>query len=527
VNSRAYRIIFFLLSACILSILVLQAYWIRNFYVQKTEAFDRTVYDALEQLTLKLQEQKNLQAIKMTYFIQNGDTIAKTPSRKMIISSEDNVQIIHKNGNVRTQKFVSVNKGKSGKVSKDSVLITGKDEHINIMLQGKKAKLIVHSSTGKQSLKKGVRQEFGSLGDSSEMQRLVDKMMTEIKIMDTELEVGELEALIKRTLQAKGLFLPVEFSLQKLEQGKKTILAQSKNFSEKNTSYKRDLSTEKIINTHEFLFLQFPDQNNFVLAAMKGSLILTLIFSALIMGIFYYVMRLIWRQKKLSEVKNDFVNNMTHELKTPIATISLALDAIKNPVIKNNEELYTNYTRILKEENQKLNRHVERVLQTAMLDKGELPLHKRPVDISSILRKALDDHKLQVEEKNTKIELHIPDEKLLMEGDEQHLQTLFGNLVDNALKYSSGTCHLTIRVEQNKNELSIYLNDKGIGIAEEYLKKIFDTFYRVQGGNLHDVKGFGLGLSYAKSIVEAHGGTIEVKSELGKGSEFVMRFQTT
>ncbi|PBQ31920.1 hypothetical protein CNR22_09105 [Sphingobacteriaceae bacterium] len=511
-NSRAYKIIFVLLSTCVLFIIGLQGYWIRNFYLQKKEEFNRSIYAALEELDTKFKERKDLQSLKMTYFIQNGDTIAKTPSHKITIitEKEDAIKTFHEQvASLKSSKIFNSSTGKS-----NSIEIKG--TAINIQLGGTKATVkenLVSRTLGANASK--------DLTDSARILSLMNKMLNEIRVIDLDEESPDtVQALIKKTLSNKGIFLPFEFSMQNLAPGKK-ILAQSKGYAEQFKTFARDLSSKRVIYTGEFLFLQFPKLDDYLMAHMRGSLLLSLAFSLIIILVFFYVIKIILAQKKLSDIKNDFVNNITHELKTPIATISLALDAIGNPLIKNNEEKFKDYMRILKEENKKLNGHVERVLQTAVLDKGEIQLDKKQIAVKALLESVILDHRLQIIEQNAEITVDIHQD-LKVWADERHLKTVFSNLLDNALKYSGERSELKISGKKESGKITIQFRDNGIGIDADKQRKIFEKFYRVQGGNLHDVKGFGLGLSYVKSIVEAHGGRVEVRSELGAGSEFVL-----
>lgn len=532
-NARSYKTIFVLLSACILFILVVQAYWLRNFYLQKTEEFERVVYASIEKLKTKLEERRNLQTLKTTYIIVDGKTIAKTPSRKMKVHSESNVRIVNRNEkSMQTEYKVSVsNEDKIG----DSITIDGSEKTVDIRLngaKGKKPKIILYKNNQpNQIVEDGFIKEINHVAKSDVQEingvaKLIDKMITEINVMDTETEDADtLNVLIKRSLNNQGLFLPFEFSIQKHKDSIQLLKVQSDNFSEKLPSYTSDLSEDKIIGSHDRLFLQFPNKQDFVVAGMKKSVVLSLLFSLLVIGTFYYVIRLILKQKKLSEIKNDFINNMTHELKTPIATISLALDAINNPMVKNNHEKFTDYSRILKEENQKLNKHVERVLQMALLDKGELALHFTEVDTIHLINDVVSAYTLQIQEQKAKVEIITSLGSLKMKGDEEHLKVVFSNLLDNALKYSKNSCEISIQLKQINNEIEIIFKDNGIGIDAKNQARIFDKFYREQGGNLHDVKGFGIGLSYARSIVEKHDGTIRLQSEKGKGSSFIILFK--
>ncbi len=259
---------------------------------------------------------------------------------------------------------------------------------------------------------------------------------------------------------------------------------------------------------------------NFILKQMTGLLSLSLFITILIGFVMIYLFRRMLSQEKLHQMKNDFINNMTHELKTPIATISLAVDGISNPAIKNDEIKFNNYTSILKEENKKLNNHVERVLQMALLEKGELILDKKSVNVKTLLENCINTQQLQIQNKKAKVILNA--EELTVNGDEFHLMNAFTNLLDNALKYSGENCEITISLNKDGE---IFFKDNGIGIDKASQEKVFEKFYRAQGGNLHDVKGFGLGLSYVKSIIEAHGGSIELKSEKNKGSEFIIKLK--
>ncbi len=268
-----------------------------------------------------------------------------------------------------------------------------------------------------------------------------------------------------------------------------------------------------------YIDVGFVSTTNFVIKQMTSLLSLSLFITILIGFVMIYLFRRMLSQEKLHQLKNDFINNMTHELKTPIATISLAIDGINNPAIKNDETKFNNYTSILKEENKKLNNHVERVLQMAMLDKGELVLEKNMVNLKFLLENCINSYQLQIQNKKTKVILNITEE-VNINGDEFHLMNAFANLLDNALKYSGENCEITITLNNN-GEISF--KDNGIGIDKAIQEKIFEKFYRAQGGNLHDVKGFGLGLSYVKSIIEAHNGTIELISEINKGSEFIIK----
>jgi two-component system phosphate regulon sensor histidine kinase PhoR len=249
-----------------------------------------------------------------------------------------------------------------------------------------------------------------------------------------------------------------------------------------------------------------------------SSVVFTLI---MILG-FIYVMRVVLRQKKLALVKSDFINNMTHEFKTPIATIQIANESIKNPKVYSNAERMDYYTNVIRDENQRMLKQVEAVLQMAQIDKGELKLSKSEIDLKDVVEHAIASAKLTVEQRDGKLIYDSTDDMIPFIGDGNHLLNVFTNLIDNANKYSPESPKITITINRSNDQVAISVSDKGIGMSKETQRKIFDTFYRATTGNIHDVKGFGLGLSYVKAIVEGHGGTVDVMSVPGEGSTFTV-----
>jgi len=226
------------------------------------------------------------------------------------------------------------------------------------------------------------------------------------------------------------------------------------------------------------------------------------------------------RQKKLSEIKNDFINNMTHEFKTPIATISLAVDAMRNPKVQSDGAKMTYFNSIIKEENQRMNRQVETILKSALMDRQEVQLNSKPLHVHQIITDVTDNFILRLQEKQGSLETQLDAQNDLIEGDEVHMSNLVNNLLDNAVKYSKENVppKVILQTFSNNKKLIIRIEDNGIGMSKETLKRIFEKFYRAHTGNIHNVKGFGLGLSYVKTVVEAHEGSIKADSTLGKGS---------
>jgi two-component system, OmpR family, phosphate regulon sensor histidine kinase PhoR len=272
----------------------------------------------------------------------------------------------------------------------------------------------------------------------------------------------------------------------------------------------------------QLIVLIVPNIRNIVLGEMQWMIIGSIFFTLMIISAFYITVDALLRQKKLSEIKNDFINNMTHEFKTPLATISLAVDALRNEKVINDRPKMDYFSGIIKEENKRMNKHVETILQAALMDRDELQLNKKPIHVNELIRQVISNYTLQLEEKNGKAELVLNAGRDLINADEVHFRNLLSNLIDNAVKYSKENLLLKITTSSTSRALIVKLEDNGIGMSKETVRRIFEKFYRAHTGNIHNVKGFGLGMSYVKTIIDAHEGKIKVDSTLGKGSVFTI-----
>lgn len=292
-----------------------------------------------------------------------------------------------------------------------------------------------------------------------------------------------------------------------------------------------NLSEMKWEKDGHYFSVYFPSKSQHVLSRM-GFWIFSSAILFIVMLFFIYTISIILKQKRLSEIKNDFINNMTHELKTPISTISLSSEVLLRADIIENPERLKNYAEIIYNENNRLKKQVERVLQMASLEKEEIQLNKKSLDLHEVIVDSVNTFKLSVEEKGGFIKMELNATDQIIFADEVHITNIIHNLLDNANKYSPGKPEITITTSDryppndlkrgfiDQKGIMASVEDKGIGILKEDQNFIFDKFYRVPTGNLHDVKGFGLGLNYVKTMVTAHGGKVSVQSELGKGSRF-------
>lgn len=354
---------------------------------------------------------------------------------------------------------------------------------------------------------------------------VMDKMAIEFagpeNDLKNRLDSARLDSLIRYELKNHGISLEPNYGVLN---GNNNALFVSKsavsNEELLNSKYKTLLFPNDIISKPDYLIFHFEGSKKYVLASMWLMLLSSSLFTVIIIFGFAYTIQVIYRQKKLSDIKSDFINNMTHEFKTPIATISLAIDSIKDPRVRKDLEKFDYFTRIIREENKRMNSQVENVLQMALIEKGELSLRRQELNIHTIIQNAIDLISLQIESKGGKLSSRLNSEIPIVLGDPVHLSNVIFNLLDNANKYSPEKPEIVIETSNSKHGIIVRVSDKGLGMSKEMQKKIFDKFFRVPTGNLHDIKGFGLGLSYVKAIVKQHSGYITVDSETSKGSTF-------
>jgi two-component system, OmpR family, phosphate regulon sensor histidine kinase PhoR len=275
---------------------------------------------------------------------------------------------------------------------------------------------------------------------------------------------------------------------------------------------------------HEVLVVVVPKFTKQIWNSIVPMLIASFIFTTIIIAAFYITLRTLMHQKKLSEIKSDFINNMTHEFKTPLATISLAVDAIRNEKVQNDKEKLGYFSGIIKEENKRMNKHVETILQASLLEKKEFQYAQISLNAHEIIEAVAQTYDLQLQEKQGNLQLFLNAKQFTVLGDELHFTNIISNLLDNAIKYSKEdvAAQVIVTTKNVKKQLVIQIEDNGIGMNKETVKRVFEKFYRAHTGNVHNVKGFGLGMSYVKTIVEAMKGDIKASSILGKGSTFTL-----
>lgn len=339
-----------------------------------------------------------------------------------------------------------------------------------------------------------------------------------------------IDTLLRVELHNKGIDLP--FSYQVMTANNDSLIFSKANDLSgqmpefKNAAvYQTPIFGKDVINDPGLIRLAFPQKNSLILKRMTASLATTGGLLLVLVLCFGYTIFSILKQKKISEMKTDFINNMTHEFKTPVSTIMIASEALKDDEIAYDQGRVSRLANIIYEENARLGSHIERVLNIARIEKDDFKLEKRPLDVNEMISLVVDSMSLKLQKRNAKMTLHLDAENAVIVGDELHFSNVIYNLIDNAIKYSADEPDITISTLNKNGQVVIRVADKGIGMSRDQQTRIFEQFYRIPTGNLHDVKGFGLGLSYVNTIVKRLNGMISVKSEKEKGSEFELKFQ--
>jgi two-component system phosphate regulon sensor histidine kinase PhoR len=335
----------------------------------------------------------------------------------------------------------------------------------------------------------------------------------------------EMQKKIKLALDKYGLNdLPFEFAIA---DKKANIEMKSKKFEDVFSDEVNSLQTRITVmpsdimeptGPYETIIIVAPNIRYYLLRSLLWVIVGVVLFIIVVLAAFFITIRSLMTQRKLVEIKRDFINNMTHELKTPLATISLAVDALKSTKVNTDPKSVDYFSSIIKEENVRMNKHVETILQAAQLDKKENELNKQAVDIHDLILGVVDSFKLQLEGKPSKVQTILEANPSTIKVDEEHLLHVLSNLIDNAIKYSKSEIDITIQTKTLHNKTSIHIIDKGIGMDANARKHIFEKFYRAHSGNVHDVKGYGLGMSYVKWVIDSHKGQITVNSEMGIGT---------
>ncbi len=513
-SNKSYKAIVILISVALLCVIALQGLWLNNLLKIKTEELNSKTKEALAETVNRIQKNEDLAGVREHIEELIPDSVLSK-----------NIQLFISDKGNHAHTYTSIDNIDSSFMYEDSILVkemkqnnvsTKTETVVRVLPSGKKT--IVVTSETENKLGKKIKN----------ITSIVKKMAVESagkhRLLLSRFNFDSINGLLKNELAKKGIEQGFEYAVQSAPP-RDSVLKKSPNFtfSGANKQYGEKMFPDDIIPENNTLLLYYPNENYYAFSQMKGILGMSVLFTLIIITAFFLTVKTILKQKRVTEIKNDFINNMTHEFKTPLATISIAVDAVNNPKVRYDDEKFNYYSAIIKEENNKMNSHVEKVLQMALIDKGNIHLSLSNIDIHALIEQAIDNHKLLIKNKNAEILVGFDAKHSIIRVDEFHLLNVLNNLIDNALKYSNEQARINIQTANEGNLLVIVVKDNGIGMGKEILKNVFEKFYRAQTGNVHDVKGFGLGLSYVKNIVEAHAGEIAVQSQTGTGSVFTIQ----
>ena len=373
---------------------------------------------------------------------------------------------------------------------------------------------IRNTTRGKSTVIENLAEEYGKYGEPLKMR----------------LDPLWIDTLLRFELQNKGINLPISYEVSTANNDSlifsraDDVSGQKPAFTDVNV-YQTPIFSKDVINDPGMIRLAFPQKNSLILNRMTATLATTGGLLMVLVLCFGFTIFSILKQKKVSEMKTDFINNMTHEFKTPVSTIMIASDALRDSEIVNDKSRINRLANIIYEENERLGSHIERVLNIARIQENDFKLDKSPVNVNEMIAVVVDSMELKLQKCSAKTNLLLDAESAIIYADELHFSNVIYNLIDNAIKYSPGEPDITISTENKAGQVIIKVADKGVGMSRDQQTKIFEQFYRIPTGNLHDVKGFGLGLSYVNTIVKRLNGMISVRSEKEKGSEFELKFQ--
>ena len=529
-----------------LGIIVLQLFWMKNALQVRNELFDQSVKEAL------LETSKRMETMADVFIIQHmagpgRQNLSHSMPPRMYqfkiqhqtlpldtIRAMRNRNVSNRKSRERTVKVISkANKSNQEKnieievVELDSVIVDLEktiDRNFSYWIDS--TAQIIQNDSSLINQQNDFRFKFNNRAER--LKRVAGQMVYENWMID-KFRIPD-TAIIKSTLAEELSMrnIPIEFefgvlspqnTLIKTDRADSVLLIK--------TGYSTRLFPNEIISSGEQLKLYFPGRKAYVLKALIGPALLSIFFCVLILVVFGLSIYYIMNQKKISEMKSDFINNMTHEFKTPIATISVASDTIVNPKIITDADQVRHFTQIIKKENLRMNQQVESILQIARLEKKEFDFKFVVVNIHELIDLAIQIIGLQVEIRGGSIETNLSAQNPLITTDSKHALNLLNNLLDNANKYSTGKPEILVSTKNSEKGVWVTVSDKGIGMSRQVQQKIFEKFYRETSGNIHNVKGFGLGLSYVKAVVEANNGEIKVTSEPGAGSTFKVFFPFT
>lgn len=522
-NKLFFRLLVVLMSLSLIGIILVQVYWFNTSFKNNEEQFRFHVTQVIGNVADKLQKEEAYSFIDK--YKKLKDSIGKEPEKSDFLEfgyyqrdSRTNETIIYSNNiisedfNVSSsffdKKTDSIKKIKNFS-SKRVTEVYNNSDIDNSGINQKARPDIKIQKTGKLDILENAQFEifFKDIAAAKQLQDRVSKERLQ-KLLETELKEYEVKTPFEFGIYSNGLATKVKSERFKFD---------------KNSTYSIPIFTDNEGNNKYELLVSFPHKEKFLFSELLGITLLSIIFTLIIVIAYTSALNQLIRQRQISEIKTDFINNMTHEFKTPIATINLALDAIKNPKVIVDIEKVNRYLQMIRDENKRMHAQVENVLRISKLERKELEINKESNNINDIIEDAIEHVNLILEDRHGVISRHFDAKRNTVLINDVHFTNVVVNILDNAIKYSPQAPVIDIYTENIKDFIIIKIKDQGSGMSKVAQKRIFEKFYREHTGDLHNVKGHGLGLAYVKRMIEDHNGEIFVESEKGKGSTFIIK----
>lgn len=509
-NKRNFTIIIALLILSLVSILFVQFNWISDLNRLNEDRFKQDVQHVLYMINERLEEKEIINLTK--------DNLEATLKIRRS-NDRGGIELIESTFNKETidsSKFISSKNSFQFDIESGDRDDTDINSNINASIQIEDMEDL--------TLDTEIQSQINKILDRSEMiQIILNKLLTNDRTITSDFDINFLNKMIMVNLSQMNLDLDYDFLIYNNEENK-IELSSAENPEILKSEFKINLFQNDLMDSNLDLYLYFPNQRQYIQESNFFNIIISGVFLVVIGLCFYYVILKVFDLKKLSETKNEFIDNMTHELKTPISTISLACEALLDKEITNKDSK-ENYVKIINDENRRLGGQVEKVLSIAKTEKKNYEIDFDKLDIHKIINDSIKINQFKIEKREGKILQNLKAVNSVISGNYDHLLNVFNNLIENANKYSLDIPHIEISTENKNDKLFVIVSDRGIGIRKSNLDKIFDKFYREPQGNIHNVKGFGLGLSYVRNIVVKHNATIKVESQLNKGTKFEISFK--
>ncbi|MDX2301592.1 MAG: HAMP domain-containing sensor histidine kinase [Microscillaceae bacterium] len=526
-KKQKLRYFIFLMTFAMVGLIALQFYWVNVSIEVNRERFTQNVHEALNEVVKKLEQKEVMYVAQQTM----GRPLNLEGFLGIFVDSLEGLENKQYSTDQNPKKPTSLQENTDttqldAKFKDQSELLVSERDAPDQVISRRDRMQQLRQSHGKGPESNKAKKLFPIANKSDIVHFIIEELQSRKQPIEQRLNKNLLNSLLKRELGNRGIHIGYKFWVENKSRGKEATYYLIEQLPTAallpDTDFQAVLFPTDLLGNQYVLKIFFPDQQAFILKNMGWVFITSLLFIALIIFCMAYAVWTIIQQKKISEITHDFINNMTHELKTPIATVAIACEAIQDPDIRQLPNQVNRYLNIIREENERLGNQVEKVLQIAVLDRGDFQLKINPINVHEVIQKALRNIIIQIEMRQGKIETDLKALNPVIDADELHINNMISNLLDNANKYSPNAPEITIATQNTENGVKISISDKGQGMARETINKVFDKFYRVSTGNIHNVKGFGLGLSYVKTMLDAHKGSVDVKSELNKGSTFTL-----